>query len=404
MTLHVVVALDNGAGRTPPLGWSSWKTCADDQCTHDVCDEDEVKSVALAMEANGMLAAGYKYIILDDCWAYPRDDVTYELRWDPVRFPSGMPSLTQWLQSRGFLFGLYTSAGNQTCSSGGRPFPIPGSRNHYDLDANTFAKWGIDYVKLDWCGDIKDEIWMGRHAHTTWAAAFNKTGRSIFLEVVAGYWFLGNEISHYANSWRFCEDHKDEWGSTEEAIACRLDQTKLTRGAPGGWPDMDYLHTGGQGCVPFSQGAHCPGQTDDEYMTSFALWTITQSPLLIDTDVRNMTAIMKQTMLNQQIINFHQSTDSPPGTKLVGDVAGCAECLVWGRALNAADWLVALVNPSPFLHTVNFTWSFMGWDDGAQATVTNLWNGTRTKATGSIGQVIQSHGTSYMRLTVLQSA
>lgn len=79
-----------------------------------------------------------------------------------------------------------TSAGNQTCSSGGRPITVPGSRGHYELDAKTFAEWGVDYVKFDWCGDIKDQILQGKTAHKEWAAAMNASGRAMFLEVVAG--------------------------------------------------------------------------------------------------------------------------------------------------------------------------------------------------------------------------
>lgn len=88
-----------------------------------------------------------------------------------------------------------TSAGNQTCSSGQRPIKVPGSRGHYPLDTRTFASWNVSYVKLDWCGDIKDELAQGAKAHKDFAAAMNATGRGMYLEVVAGYWFLGGDIS-----------------------------------------------------------------------------------------------------------------------------------------------------------------------------------------------------------------
>ena len=142
------VALDNGAGRTPPLGWSTWKTCADAHCTHDMCSESEVLSAAAAMKANGMQALGWEYVNLDDCWASSRSPTDATLQWDSQRFPSGIPALIDQLHAQGFKFGLYTSAGNQTCSSGGRPIKVPGSRGHYDLDVATFASWGVDYIKL----------------------------------------------------------------------------------------------------------------------------------------------------------------------------------------------------------------------------------------------------------------
>jgi alpha-galactosidase len=110
------------------------------------------------MMENGMLSLGWNYLNLDDCWAYTRDNTTNQLTWDPDRFPSGIPYLTNWLHERGFKFGLYTSIGDETCSSGGRPIDIPGSEGYYDQDAQTFADWGVDYVKLDWCGDVKDHF------------------------------------------------------------------------------------------------------------------------------------------------------------------------------------------------------------------------------------------------------
>lgn len=179
-----------------------------------------------------MQALGWNYINLDDCWAYSRDNVTNQLTWDTERFPNGMDGLAKWLHDRNFKFGLYTSAGDSTCSSGGRPITVPGSEGYYKEDAEAFASWGVDYVKLDWCGDVKDHFVIdgikdGKIYHKEFAQALNNTGRPMFLEIVAGYWFLRHETAEYANSWRFCTDHHDEYESTIEAVGCRLDQGEL---------------------------------------------------------------------------------------------------------------------------------------------------------------------------------
>ena len=121
-------ALHNGVGLTPPLGWSTWLTCGDEACGHDVCNEAEVKSAATAMASNGMRDLGWQYVVLDDCWAATERNASGGLTWDPARFPSGIPSLVSWLHTRNFSFGLYTSAGDETCSSGGRNGSVPGSR------------------------------------------------------------------------------------------------------------------------------------------------------------------------------------------------------------------------------------------------------------------------------------
>lgn len=393
---HAVDALDNGLAMTPPLGWSTWQTCGDAGCSHDACTEDEIKSVAIAMQASGMQQLGYSRVNLDDCWvASGRNNSDGRLTWDTFRFPSGIPALVGWLHARNFSFGIYTSAGNATCTG------KPGSRGHYGLDALTFAEWGVDYIKLDWCGDIKDQVTKGAQAHRDFAAAVNATGRPMYIEVVAGYLFLWDEVATVANSWRFCTDHKDAWASTSTQIGCRADQLNVT-GSPGGWADMDYLHTGGAGCAT---GDHCPGQTDDEYRTEVAIWSLTQAPLIVDTDVRNMSAVMKQALLSPEIIAMHQSTATPPG-KHLGYWATCAEplaCSIWGRAVvpDGSKQLVALLNTGQKSHKITLEFAKLGWPRTATATVTDLWTNTVVSAavTGSFQADVPRHGTAYIILT-----
>ena len=405
--LQSAAALDNGAGRTPPLGWNSWKTCGEPTCGHDICNEAEVKSVATAMQENGMQSLGWNYVNLDDCWALQRDPDNQTLQWDPERFPSGLPALIDWLHEKDFKFGLYTSAGNETCSSGGRPHAIPGSRHHYELDAATFADWGVDYIKLDWCGDIKDEILQGHAAHQEFADAVLATNRSMFLEVVAGYWFFLGDIGNVANSWRFCEDHKDSWSSTAEAIDCRISQVQNATGRPGAWAFMDFLNTGGDGCSPGLAGSHCPLQSDDAYRTEFAVWSITQSPLIVATDVRNMTAVMNETLLNEELVAIHQNTSTPPGS-LIGQWL-CSEpghCLIWGRPLNSehTDWLIGLTNTGKKSHTIGVKWADLGWTNPATpATIRDMWKHTTVgTSTKQFTTEVPLHGTAVVRITANQ--
>ena len=405
-------ALPNGLGRTPPLGWNTWKTCGEPTCEHDNCNEAEIKSVALAMQSNGMQKLGYNYINLDDCWASTRNATTQKLTWDTERFPSGLPNLIEFLHAKGFKFGLYTSAGNQTCSSGGRPYPIPGSEGHYALDASTFATWKVDYVKFDWCGDIKKDLAKGKQAHIDFSNAMNATGHPMFLEVVAGYFFLWDEIATVANSWRFCTDHHDSWSSTNVEMTCRLDQKSKTEGTSGGWPFMDMLITGGQGCVPFEKGPHCPLQTDDEYRTAFAIWSLTQSPLIISTDVRNMTSVMVQTLLNKELITLHQSTVTKPGKHL--GYWHCSEllmCEIYGRQIttDGSSWMVVLLNRGKKQHNITVDWKVLGFQDNEMASVVNVWGAEKevdgTAEKGAINKTISftssvpSHGTTVIKIT-----
>ena len=390
-----VGAMANGVARTPPLGWSTWETCADKLCTHDVCTESEVLAVADAMVMRGLRKAGWEYVNLDDCWAGATRTVNGSLTWDIGRFPSGIPSLADELHARGLKLGVYTSAGHTTCH--GR---LPGSRDHYAEDARTFASWGVDYIKFDWCGDIKKELWLGRRAHLEFAAAINQSGRPMALEVVAGYFFLGEEIRSAANVWRFCLDHHDTFKSTVEAIACRLDLSGKAVGAPGGWPSMDLLTTGGAGCQTAS---HCPGQSEAAYETEFALWALTQSPLLIATDLRNMTKQMAALMLNAELIAIHQLTATPPGRHLA--TWACTEplkCSIWGRELhrNGTEWLVGLVNLGSRKHTIVAAWALLGWSPTVRAHVRDVLAGQvlLNETSTEVSLQVDPQGTRLIRL------
>jgi alpha-galactosidase len=129
------LALDNGVGRTPALGWSSWNTFG------PAVSDALIRETADAMAANGLLDAGYEYINLDDGWAIGRDNVTGVIIPDPALFPFGMKPLIDYVHSKGLKFGIYTARGSLTCC--GRP----GSDMHEIIDAQTYALWGVDYLK-----------------------------------------------------------------------------------------------------------------------------------------------------------------------------------------------------------------------------------------------------------------
>ena len=210
---RAVTAPQRRPGATPPLGWSTW--CTGGSCgqpvpgpasrdAHDVCTESEIKSIATEMQRNGMRAAGYEYIMLDDCWAATRRTPSGQLAADSRRFPSGngtLAELAAWLHARKFLLGAYTAAGNETCSTGGRFIPgepgargVPGSCTgvttdvcmpQYQRDANTLASWGVDAVKLDWC-KFNGTITVQENLTVAFGDALVKTQRPIFFSFHCG--------------------------------------------------------------------------------------------------------------------------------------------------------------------------------------------------------------------------
>ncbi|XP_065845536.1 uncharacterized protein [Oscarella lobularis] len=405
--LHTVDCEDNGLGLFPPLGWNSWCTWA--SCgqkgasgkMHDVCNETEIRSVAEAMLSNGMHALGYEYINLDDCWGSEERAADGSIQADKNRFPSGIKNLTDWLHSKGLKFGLYTSAGVTTCSSGERPKPIPGSYGHYEQDAQTFADWGVDYVKIDWCNTKVNGTELDyEKVHTEFSKGLNATGRPIFLGLCRGYPYPPPDYTRQvANAWRVNGDHHDEWSKTAEIIELMAPKEIADFAGPGGWNDPDFLMTGGAGCDE-AASTHCPGMTDTEYVTEFTIWAITASNLLVSTDIRNLTDIMKTILLNEEVVAVHQDKLRKAGYR-VGTwhcSDGSAHCQLWARPLNGGAYAVALYNADSESHDITFEFDLIGWS--GEATVRDLWAkkdlGVKS---GEFSMKVPSHGSVFLKLT-----
>eukprot|EP01120_Amphizonella_sp_Union-15-10_P007669 TRINITY_DN2618_c0_g1_i1.p1 TRINITY_DN2618_c0_g1~~TRINITY_DN2618_c0_g1_i1.p1 ORF type:complete len:428 (-),score=90.71 TRINITY_DN2618_c0_g1_i1:96-1316(-) len=388
---------DNGLGALPPMGWNTW--CTDGSCGRDVCYESEIKEVALAMKANGMQAAGYNYVNLDDCWAAETRDKDGNIQPDPSRFPSGIAELVSWLHDKGFKFGLYTSAGIYTCSHGERPLPIPGSYGHYKEDALTFAKWDVDYVKLDWCATVfPNGTRMDQQTQTNqFYDAMNATGKPMWLNFHCGdppqTW-----CQRDGNSYRIGPDHHDNWSNTIQCINALKGLAK-TAGPKTGWNDPDFLETAGQGGCGQD---HCPGQTPTEYRTVFSLWSIASAPLIVATDVRNLTALQKEILLNTELIAVDQDRLAIGGG-LIGTWA-CdgpkGVCEIWGKPLYDGSYVVGLFNSDIASHSITLDFNLIG-KKGQVLKVRDLWQhrdlGTFT---GSYSTVVMSHETVVIKLSV----
>ncbi|MGZ3298577.1 MAG: glycoside hydrolase family 27 protein, partial [Asticcacaulis sp.] len=188
--------------QTPPMGWNSWN--------HFGCDVDEAKirSAADSMVASGMKAAGYQYVVIDDCWQTSRDADGVIVA-DAGKFPSGIKALADYIHAKGLKFGIYSDAGLKTC--GGRP----GSRGHEYQDAITYARWGVDYLKYDWCntGTMNADA-----AYTVMAMALRSSGRDIVFSLcewgTARPWEWASDVGHL---WRTTGDISDEWVKTEKS-------------------------------------------------------------------------------------------------------------------------------------------------------------------------------------------
>jgi len=376
------LAIDNGLALLPPMGWSTW--CTDDiiECYDDFCNEDEIKAIGDAMVQNGMAALGYTYVNLDDCWAGPRDEYG-NLTADSSRFPSGMKALADYLHAEGLKLGLYTCAGNFTCR-GGRP----GSWEHFVQDANTFAQWGIDEVKMDWCFHPAlppDQVYgMMRDA-------LNHSGRAILYSICewgeGEPWTWGNDVG---NMWRVGPDHLPFYWlpGTKQGVVDVIENMagKSNYSSPGGWNDPDFLMTG------------AITMTHTDSVTEFSFWSLFAAPLIVSTDIRDMSN-KKDILLNEEVIAVNQDKLAKAGDRLAKWSNGGE---LWSKPLSDGSFAVILFNSNFWDSlTLTVTWQQV-WNapSGTQAAVRDLWAHQDLGIfTDSFNSTVQGHGVTMIRVT-----
>jgi len=298
---------------TPPMGWNSWNKFG--------CNVSDklIREMADAMVSSGMQAAGYQYVNIDDCWQVSRD-AQGTIVADPQRFPSGMKALADHVHGKGLKLGLYTDAGTGTCEK------RPGSLNHEVQDAKTYASWGIDYVKIDWCNSegLDPEVQYAKLRD-----ALAQSGRPIVFSIcnwgVKAPWRWGPKTG---NLWRTTGDISDSYDSMS---LIGFGQNGLEQFAgPGHWNDPDMLEVG---------NGH---MNRDEYRTHMALWALLAAPLLAGNDLRDMSAETKGLLTNSEVIAVDQDSQGIQGRRVWQE--GPLE--IWAKPLADGSQAVGLFNRS----------------------------------------------------------
>ncbi len=309
--------------QTPPMGWNSWNKFG--------CDVSETLIMGIADEIvnSGMKDAGYEYVVIDDCWQVGRNN-DGEIIVDPERFPHGMKFLADYIHSKGLKFGIYSCAGIYTCQ--GRP----GSRGHEFQDARTYAKWGVDYLKYDWCyatgEDAKCTASTQEHsiyAYTTMRDALFAAGRPVVFSICEwGFqkpWEWANNVGHL---WRTYWDIKDHWNSLMDIFDKQKGLGKYA--GPGHWNDPDMLEVGNG------------GMTTEEYKTHFSLWCMLAAPLMAGNDIQNMTPETREILTNKEVIALDQGT--------LGKQGYCyrenSDYEIWIKDLSGDERAIFLLNRS----------------------------------------------------------
>ncbi|EOD06234.1 hypothetical protein EMIHUDRAFT_77352 [Emiliania huxleyi CCMP1516] len=345
-----VSAYNNGMGERPPMGWQTW--CSVGECGEDHCFDGQIRAMADTLVLSGMKDLGYDWVVLDDCWHPTRDNATAELVPYPRFFPDGMKPVIDYVHSLGLKFGLYTSVGDRTCHGGWSP----GSFGHYERDARTFAAWGVDYVKIDYCGS-HDSV----EGHRNMSRALNATGRPMSYMLCRGpyqqqdHWGYAPGI---AQGWRATGDHHDNFASVRQQVEAV--RGKASWSGPFGWAYLDMMMTGGQGCKDH----------EEEYRTEASLYVVVSSPLMVGTDIRLMTPIMKL-LLNKEAIAINQDYKAVPGDAMPSCHGSSQEA--WVRRLSNGDSAVALTNWGNHTASLAVCLDAIGWTHGETAGARNVW-------------------------------
>ncbi|EGC38562.1 hypothetical protein DICPUDRAFT_86485 [Dictyostelium purpureum] len=364
-------AINNGLGLTPQMGWNSWNYYA--------CDINEtvIMNTALAMSKNGMAAAGYKYVNIDDCWALERASNGTVIP-DPKAFPNGIKYVADYIHSLGLLIGIYTDAGLYTCQK------RPGSYGFEEIDAITYAEWGIDYLKEDWCYSFLENP---QERYQIMSNSLNATGRQIFFSLcdwgTDNPWTFGGAI---ANSWRTTPDIKDNWDSMMANLMAQASISSYS--GVGGWNDPDMLEVGNG------------GMTNTEYISHFSLWSILNAPLIAGNNLIDIDQETLSILTATEVIAVNQDPLGVQGALVKSYNGGLQQ--IWAKPMADGSRAVVLFNTDTNPATITLNWADI-WVAPVtqQLVVRDLWQQSNlgTFATTFVSEVIPPHGCVMLKLT-----
>jgi alpha-galactosidase len=343
LALNLVVVYGQkfgGLAPTPPMGWNTWNKF------HCDIDENLIKASADAMVSSGLKDAGYLYIVIDDCWHGERDSLGF-IHPNPKTFPSGMKALADYVHSKGLKLGIYSDAGNTTCGH------RPGSRGHEYQDALTYASWGIDYLKYDWC-DTEGINPIG--AYTTMRDALHAAKRPILFSMCewgnGKPWEWAKDIGHMwrttGDIWACFDCKKDQGGWFSWGVLQILDMQDGLRkyAGPEHWNDPDMMEVGN-------------GMTTGEDRAHFSMWCMLAAPLMTGNDIANMTTETQAILTNKEAIAIDQDRLGVQGYRY--SVADSVE--TWYKPLENGDWAVTFLNRGKTPRRISYDWLKNEWQD-----------------------------------------
>jgi len=394
---------------TPPLGWNSWN------CFAGAVTDKNIRDAARVMAQSNLIDHGWTYINIDDFWEVKpgSNDPTLQgserdangIILPNKRFPD-MKALTDSIHALGLKAGLYSSPGPLTCGG------CSGTFGHEDQDAATYAKWGFDYVKYDWCSYHPDmegkrpakvphvpaidsitnnELLKLMIPYAVMRSALDQQKRDIYFSMCQ--YGMGN-VSEWGaqvggNSWRTTGDITDNWGSM---AGIGFKQSGLEKYAkPGNWNDPDMLVVGHVGWGP---ALHPTKLTPNEQYTHISLWCLLCSPLLIGCDLTQLDDFTINLLTNDEVLDVNQDELGKQAARIAKD----GEAQVWAKPMADGSWAVGLFNLGSSPRPVTVDLSLLGIT--GQAAVRDLWRQKdQPPATGKVTQTIPRHGCALLRVS-----
>jgi len=327
---------------TPPMGWMTWNYFGEN------INEQIIKEMADAMVISGMSNAGYKYIMIDDGWQGGRDNKNNMIP-DVKKFPSGIKNLADYIHSKGMKLGIYSDAAQLTCAG------YTASLGFEEQDAKTFASWGIDYLKYDYCHAPEDSV-TAKIRYKKMADALKKSGRDIVFSIcewgVRKPWLWAANVG--GQLWRTTYDIRDSWKSMMSILDINAELNNYA--APGRWNDPDMLIVGLNGNKGPSGDLGGIGCTDVEYKSNMSLWCMMAAPLIATNDVRTMSSATKEILLNKELIAINQDIAGVHAKRI--KLENGIEIFI--KPLMNNDTAIAILNRNETKQTVEIKFSQIG--------------------------------------------
>lgn len=366
-------ALENGLARKPPLIWQSWFAYG---CQ---INQDEVKAAADAIVSSGLKAAGFKYVVIDDCWTANTRGPNGQIRANPTRFPSGMEALAAYVHSKGLKFGLYSSPQTNTCAG------FIGSLGHEEQDAETFAKWGVDWLKYDTCGggNVQEN-------DETMLHALQATGRPIVFQTTSYYgapaqysWVVKD-----SNMWRSTGDIPESWQGVISVLDQQAGLSKYPQ--PGSWNELSNLFAAPPSLTPHCTSPSSSPVTASEWKAMYSLWALMMTPLQISDHPACIASspFLKTTYTNRDILAVDQDWAGR-----VGDLVTMnGDSQVWAKPMPGGSVAVVLLNTGTAQNAVTVAPQKLGLQNSPAYLVRDLWTHRNTTMQGGISATVPAQG------------